>query len=54
MITINKKFLVSVSLAFMFLGLIVGFIGFAMSGFSVQSYQLDERHWYQLVSFYTE
>ncbi|OTN75032.1 hypothetical protein A5886_000076 [Enterococcus sp. 8G7_MSG3316] len=54
MITINKKFLVSVSLAFMFLGLVVGLIGFAMSGYSVQSYHLDERRWYQLVSFYTE
>lgn len=54
MIRINKKFLVTISLVFMFLGLVIGCIGFAMGGFSAQSYHAEERRWYQLVGFPTE
>lgn len=54
MIKINKRFFVFLSLLFIIIGLVITFIGFSMSGYSPDAYNIEHRRWYQLVGFYTE
>ncbi|MGL9810187.1 hypothetical protein IGJ45_000046 [Enterococcus sp. DIV0574] len=51
MIKINKRLLLMIGGAFIFLGLFICFLGYASSGFSPEAYIVSDRPWYQLFNF---
>ncbi|MFL2071693.1 hypothetical protein ACEN32_05240 [Marinilactibacillus psychrotolerans] len=48
---IGKKFLVKLSLSFIIVGITFSFLGFALSGFDTDSYQVNQDKWYRVVHF---
>lgn len=48
---IGRKFLVKLSLSFIILGITVSFLGFALSGFDLDSYKPNQDNWYRIVHF---
>jgi hypothetical protein len=49
---INNKFIITISIIFMVIGLILSVVGFAMSGFSIEAYERDTSDWFQVINFY--
>ncbi|MGH0007019.1 hypothetical protein [Enterococcus gallinarum] len=54
MIKINKRLLLMIGGAFIFLGLFICFLGYVSSGFSPEAYIVSDRPWYQLFNFFTD
>lgn len=53
MIRINKRLILMLGSAFIVLGLLIFFLGFASSGFSPEAYIIQNRPWYQLFDFFS-
>jgi hypothetical protein len=52
MIKINKRLILMIGGAFIFLGLLICFVGYATSGFSPEAYIVPNRPWYQTFDFF--
>lgn len=49
---LNRKFLASIGFSLMLTGVVVAFMGFALSGFSPKKYIEEDRQWYQTFGVY--